>query len=927
MAVTPIDMSVLLGLYQSRAGIPASGGAGTTPKVAPTAPWTKTPSATQAAAEASATVRAALAGRKMIDENAAQLDLPGASADYRKLFALYQGLTTLNDVASRAQAKGLTGADRNRLDATFSRGMSEVLAYIDTVRLDAARVSQGEAVDSAKTKLAVAKAGTEYVTPPLTNSATSSAPAFEGDVNFTIKIKRLSVEHEVPIDLAGMGGQTRSLSNVINYINDQLAGAGLETRIQTQRIPAQPRTIEANGKTITLPAGADQWAMKVKVGTSEKVSFSAPATAGAVYVAQSVGDPDPDRTKTTNDSRVEQQFLKFQTDTAQVAAPEQPAGAANWVEGRVFAQTLDPDIKTIRTQTVGPDGSVYMLADVTGETAGQGIKGQQDVALLKYDSAGKLIYARTLGAAETASGLALAVSSDGKIAVAGSVTGALSGATEGAMNSSGTTTSADKSDSFVTLYDADGQELWTQRRGARQEDEASHVAFGADGAVYVAGRSKSAMQGADAIGNWDSYVQAFKTDAKGKVTTLFTQSFGSAGADRTAGLVVDGNALVTASVEDGRAVLRRFELSGGAPTLAATRDLGDLQGGDIAGLALDGGNVVVAGTTQNGFLAAGSVTRNHAGGTDAFAARLSANLSAGPGDRVAYYGGAGDDRAVSLAVAGGQVWIGGSVGADLPGHDAVGKKDGFLARLDIASGAVAWSQRFSGKDGMATPTAIAVDAKGSSVLDRLGLPTGALDLSDSEQLTAASALRAGEKFTVKVGEGRTADVTIEANDTFDTLARKIRRASGFQAKVTVATASGARTLKIEPVTPRVVIEIGAGTTNKDALEMLGLSESVIRATVTDDGMTLPADGKSKIYGLGLPRDLNLSDPEQIRHALAELGAAMGEVRGIYKDLVAAATPKSALQSAQASANGPVPAYLTNQIANYQAALARLTGGG
>jgi hypothetical protein len=47
------------------------------------------------------------------------------------------------------------------------------------------------------------------------------------------------------------------------------------------------------------------------------------------------------------------------------------------------------------------------------------------------------------------------------------------------------------------------------------------------------------------------------------------------------------------------------------------------------------------------------------------------------------------------------------------------------------------------------------------------------------------------------------------------------------------------------------------------------------------------------------------------------------IRTIYKDLVAAATPKSAQALA---ASGTVPKYLTNQIANYQAALDRLTGG-
>jgi hypothetical protein len=89
---------------------------------------------------------------------------------------------------------------------------------------------------------------------------------------------------------------------------------------------------------------------------------------------------------------------------------------------------------------------------------------------------------------------------------------------------------------------------------------------------------------------------------------------------------------------------------------------------------------------------------------------------------------------------------------------------------------------------------------------------------------------------------------------------------------------------------------------------------------------VPADGKSMLYGLGLASDLNLSNTAQINHVLAEVAAAIGVVRGAYKDLVAGAQPKG-LAQATAKASGPVPAYLTNQIANYQAALNRLTGGG
>lgn len=931
--VTGIDSNLLLGYYNNRLGL-ASGGAGiglptTVKKYAPTAPWSKFPTAE----DTSADVKAALSGRRFINETAAQLDLPGASQDYRKLFALYQGLSVLGGLAEHIQKRGLTDGETQRIQQTFAKGLEEVHAYARTVNLEQVRLSTGEVGSTAKTKAPVAATKQEYVTGILHAGTSADAVArFQGDVKFSITVNRSGVDHNVLIDLAGMGGDTRSMANVVNYINGQLAAVGVDTRFATQRLPGQERTITAGGQTIKLGTGPDQWALRVKPG-GETVTFGAADTAGAVYLAQGVGNPNPDGKIDTNDGVINQQLLKFQTDTAAVAAPVQGENDANWVEGRAFAQTLGPEVKAVRATKVGSDGAVYMLADVTNRTAGQDIKGEQDVALLKYDAAGNLIYTRTLGASDKASGLALAVSADGQIAIAGSVVGGLNGAQEGALNSGPTGAFADQSDSFVTVFNAEGEELWTQRRGARLADEASQIAFGADGTVYVAGRSKSALPGATGLGDWDSYIEAFGTPStdpatKGKVPALFTQSFGTAGADRPAGMVLDGTSLVTASIEDGRAVLRRFDISGGAPVLTSTRDLGDLQGGDIAGLELDGADVVLVGSTANGALSAGTTTRAHAGGIDAFAARISKDLSAG--GSIAYYGGAGDDRATSLAVSGGQVWIAGAAGTDLPGQPAVGTKDGFLARLDVAAGTVDWSRRFTGKQGYAAPSAIAVDPTGASSLDRLGLPSGALDLSDSAKITAASAVRAGEQFNVRVGSGRTSTITIEADDTLDTLAQKIRRGTGFQAKVTIGSSDGVRKLTIAPMNARTVIEFGAGKAGKDALEWLGIPEGVIRSTVVRDKGTEPADGKGQIFGLGLERDLNLSDPKEIAHAAADVAVAMGVIRKAYKELVELATPESvkrAREAAAATATGKVPAYLQSQIANYQAALNRLTGGG
>jgi hypothetical protein len=52
---------------------------------------------------------------------------------------------------------------------------------------------------------------------------------------------------------------------------------------------------------------------------------------------------------------------------------------------------------------------------------------------------------------------------------------------------------------------------------------------------------------------------------------------------------------------------------------------------------------------------------------------------------------------------------------------------------------------------------------------------------------------------------------------------------------------------------------------------------------------------------------------------------MSAIRSAYKDLENAAKPPSLTSGSNAS--GPVPAYLSNQISNYTAALNRLTGGG
>ncbi|THD58042.1 hypothetical protein [Phenylobacterium sp.] len=911
--------------------------------VAPNAPWNtgETP------AQATSNVQNALAGLPIIPQSGSSVEpgegvTPAESSDYNNLFNLYQGLSSLSDIATQAASTSLSPQQQSQLSNAFASGLSQVSSYVSSTDFNNLRLAFGGDTTTATAKLKSPGSPTTYQTAPLATTDTGDVPALDGDVQFNIAVTLNNKTKNIPIDLSGMGSQPRSLANVVTYVNQQLQTAGVQTRLAINRMPGSSQTITVGGSTVTLPPTPDEFGLQVNVGTSETVSFSAPQTAGAVYVGQTQGNPDPPPTVTPNGSGgftttttpdTSTQLLKFQTDTTNVDAPPAVSGQANYVQGRVNAVNLPSSVTSVQAEQVGSDGSVYMLADVNNTVEGQSIQGTQDVALMKYDSAGNLVYTRTLGASSTATGLGLAVSSTGQVAVVGSVTGGLTGAVNGALNSGSTGPNAGDTDSFVTLYDSSGNEVWTERRGSTGNDSASQVSFSADGStVYVAGQATGAMPGGGAtVGGQDGYIEAFKTSATGTPSATFTQTFGTAGQDSVKGMVVSGNSLITASVENGDAVLRNYDISSGKPVLTNTRDLGSLQGGTISGLALNGSQVVVAGTTTNSVLSAGTVTSPPtAGVSNAFVAQVSASLTPSSSDAIAYLGDSGKTTATSLSVSGGQVWVGGTTTAALSGQTMQGTLDGYIAQVNVSTGQVVSANQFTGADGMADPTVIAASSTGASVLDRLGLPTTTLGTPASQELTSISSLRAGDQFTVAAGSGPPVTITIGASDTLATIGQEIQRASGNQATATVTkNASGQQTLVVTPAYTSASVTLGPGPNGENALPMLGLPEGMLNQTVTNNGVTMPADGGSKIYGLGLSGTLNLSSASQITQAQAGIDAAMGIVREAYQDMVTAETPKApgaTTAAAQANSGGTVPAYLTSEIANLQAGLARLTGG-
>jgi hypothetical protein len=947
-----LDLSVLSNWYDAKAGIPAGGsgtsaGSGAGPS-APSPPWLTTStsssstqpstSSTSIPVKASALMNSLLAGGKLINPAATSVSGVGtdttATGNYRNLFALYQGLTNLQSIAQAATAKSLSATQVQQLQKAFQAGLQQVQTYLGTQPFKGFQVYQTLPVATASTTLAIPKESDVYTTDPLYKGAPNGVvPAFQGSVQFSVTATRASGSQvTVDFNLDDLGSAPRTFANVLNYMNDKMQAAGLATRFGESFTAGQPSTVKAGSKTITLPAGPDQYSLKIAGTSAETLTFSAPASDPAVYVAQTAGVSTGAKADAT------QQLMKL--DASQ--APADPAAVNN----QVFKQSLGSNVSKVVATAAAPDGSVYVLANVTGTVNGQSIQAAQDVALIKYDSAGNVVFTRTLGADTSASGAGLAVSADGsQVAITGSTADNLNPSSNKSTGS-GLTSTTPAPQGFVSVYDAAGNEEWTQQTqaigGNGNGVQPSSVAFGSSGMVYVAGQVDGRILGGSSSGGLDAYVQGFHAvstplnDGSGNSQWVVSPSsvvqYGTTGQDRATDIAVSGSAVYVSSMEDGDAVVRRFDATGSTGTgltQSAVRDLGAVQGGSVAGLVVaPDGSVVVAGSTHNGGISAGAVTQSYSGGEEAFVAKLAGDLQPAAGDALTYLGGSGDQTATAITLSGGQVYIAGQIAtAPMAGTGQTTGWDGYVTALDPSTGQSSWSQQYAGQENQLATAGITVVGGGASVLDQLGLP-GTISWAPSQELVANTAMRPGDQLYIQTGARSPVAVTIAANDTYATLAQKIAKASNYSVKTTVLPLSSGSTLKLAPAYPNVQVSLLPGPAGHDALGPLGLPQGVLSADASKESSSAPGGDTGPLasrnylkngYSLKLSSSLSLANSARATTASAAISSAIATIKSIYHDMT---TPPS---TGNGVGSGKAPAYLTNQIAQYQAALSRLSG--
>ena len=789
----------------------------------------------------------------------------GGNETSENLFRLWKGLKKMQELANFALNDSRGERLLPQLDKQFSRYQEEVATFLNNNRFDGVNVLHGPLTTKVETDARIPRDRSVYEGRLQFSSTDEVVAGLGSGAQFNINIvKSDDTSVDIAINLDDMGATEKTVANIVNHVNEQLEAAEVTTRFRTNR--------DDDGRI----------GLKIERSILETVNLTPVDSAAAVYVSGTSGDGDFAKASL-------RKFTEIDTTPTQKFDVK---------------QEVTDGVSAAYATALGPNGEVYTLGTTTGDVGGQVVGGEQDVFLTRHDAAGNEVWRRLVGASNSADGLGLAVAADGSIAISGKADAPL---TEGSPDNG--------INSFVTLYDADGEAQWTRNTGPAAVDSAFAVDFDdVTGDVIVVGATAGPISGQTHNGGQDAYVSRLSASTGSLVEQV---QFGDAGDEIATAVTVRNGIIHVAGQDDSQGFLKTF-------------DVNDLASGPILDVAIggagettraaaiqvnDAGQIFVAGdTTDASFTGAGTDGRlTHSGSSDAFVARFDGTT--GAMDVGAYVGSAGADKARGLALSGGEIYLVGQTRGDLQGNTLIGSQDGFVARLD-ANGAPQSVTTMSGINGHAELNGIAVDESGDSVLTKLGLGHGDIGDLGSLTVTSNSAVRPGMSFTLAIGDGPERRIEIEADDSIRWVAFQMNRILGNDGVAEVKKDGDFEFLRIT-AKGKNEVKIGAGPEGFDALAGLGLREgSIFGKEVKDD---------KSFFGLGFGF-VDLSNRERAEEARDHMGFTLQQVEKAFEFLEKKEKDPLAARRLEAALAQP-PAHLQKQIASYQAALLRLTGQG
>jgi len=757
---------------------------------------------------------------KAFDLNDPSLDRPGVDDNFKKLFTLYNGLGLMADLAEMASADRVEGTSRSVLQRKLEGMQAELTEFLANNTFEGVTIIEGlKAKDLVTDPFVPSAFPDRRIEGGIIHDTRDEAIPGIGSETFYIDVTSAGVLNTVTIDLSQVSG-TKSVDNIVAYINDQLEAAGLQSSVGTNRVS------EFEYGIVVIQTGG------------ETISFRPdPATQGpAALIAGNTGF-----------DTFAQAFVRKFDDVAGADPSEQFFEEFGAEEARDVAQGI----------AVDSEGNVYVVGTTEGDLDGQHNPMGQDIFLTKYDAVGNELFTRLLGTSTgTARAFDIEVDSKDNVIIAGTVVGELS------IDSFGGGV-----DGFVAKFDKTGQELFVRQQSPPGPDATVAIAIDGDDNIIVGGYVEKILgEGVDST---------FLTlDPDGMLVT--DKVFGNFDNARVIDMIStpDGHTLV---LSDSNGEIRLTEFDG--PSIVFAEQLGNVgSGGSINGFARDDTGIYVTGTTASPSLDGARVGGAHNGGLDAFVVKADLN---GNVQSHTFLGTGGNERGSGIAVYDGEVFVTGSTDSLLGGAQQFGSQDGYLAKFDSAL-LNQYVEQFRGSFGIGAGTAIAIDPSGSSILSQLGLPTGDLPHPDALSVTANTSVRANQQFSISVNGGRPKRITVGLDDSFRMLTVRINTVlrSYGRAKLTTTGEDGERALKIEAKNG-AVIELFAGPDGRNALPGLGLTPTTLfgePALGQDSALSESA------FGLGLIGEFSLLNKTEAKDFGILLRSAQNTVKDAFKFL-------------------------------------------
>lgn len=850
-----------------------------------------------------------LASKTLIDKTSGSTDI--LPDDVQTSFTAYKALEKLRLLAESASAKTASDTLRAQYEKAFAKGLADLQGFLATAPSDKVNLSFGSSSSTAQSGKLAATNVYETKGKGLVKRVSDAIPGLTGQEQFSVKISRGTLNETVTVDLS-TGPQPPTLESVVSQLNSAISATPQLKADGTPLTDASGNVVSRWGARFKAVYADGKWGMKLDTPDGkEQVSLEQVGAKNSLVVATgqtALDAPTATQVFRFNDPAGTNTRVKMGT----IQALDAEKTAQNTLAGKtttITTASTDADGKVTTTTTktsnvyantdaaaivTDAQGYSYVVGNTAGDLGANRSDGDNNLFLTKMDGAGNVVWQRSLGAGGASTGAAVSIGADGSIVVAGSVTGSFNGSTSG------------DGDMVVAKYAANGDEKFATRIRSGGIDVAKAVTVGADGSVYVGGRSGT--------GSGDAFVA--RIDAAGKIAERRTIDSGGTDQINALAMDADGNLLAVVS-QDGNAAVRKLDAS------ALTTELGSIALGsaDVRAIAVAAdGTIAVGGATRATL--SGSQVNARSADRDGFVARIDAGLS---GASVTYLGSAADDQVDSVAFLGGELYAGGRTTGNLAATRS-GPTDGFVARIDAATGAIANTTQFGQPLLRTEPVRIAGDVGGANAISALGFGRGTINAPASDKVTTQTMLRAGDYFSIKADGGAVRKVTIEAGDTLKTIATRIQGMLGASKGTVTATAvNGTQKLSIT-MKPGHELELIPGGTDLDALAKLGIEPQRI-ATQAKLSSNAPKVRPGGNFGLDLSEALSLSTLDNAKIAMKKVEEAISMTQTAYRSLYWDDAKATTVDGVKNVATGTQStARESAQLANYQAALNRLSAG-